>query len=144
MKNIILLILLSILGTNAFCIYNNIEKGADGTVTKYWLRQQPYNAGPNYFSRFANYNLANGEKTCCAYTNTDCCRSGKIDDELYMVAARTTGTMTFPPLVISFPSGGSIVFNGDANPATEKIKVYNPDGSPYGFKFRVDDQAGYT
>ena len=34
----------------AYCIYNNVKTSNSKRETTYWLRQQPYNAGPNYFS----------------------------------------------------------------------------------------------
>lgn len=90
---------------HAFCVYNNVRNPDDKHKTTYWLRQQPYNAGPNYFSyvsntianecnnstqiqpfsRFSQGALGSGEKACCSYTNSDCVRSTNKDDELYMV-----------------------------------------------------------
>lgn len=35
---------------HAYCVYNNVRNPDDKHKTTYWLRQQPYNAGPNYFS----------------------------------------------------------------------------------------------
>lgn len=36
--------------TEAYCIYNNVKTPDGKRESTYWLRQQPYNAGPNYFS----------------------------------------------------------------------------------------------
>jgi hypothetical protein len=33
-----------------FCIYNNVKTERE-RETSYWIRQQPYNAGSNYFSQ---------------------------------------------------------------------------------------------
>lgn len=41
--------------STCFCIYNNVAAGALGETT-YWLRQQPYNAGKNYFSQVLQIN----------------------------------------------------------------------------------------
>ncbi|EPB87412.1 hypothetical protein HMPREF1544_05838 [Mucor circinelloides 1006PhL] len=129
---------------HAYCVYNNVRNPDDKHKTTYWLRQQPYNAGPNYFSRFSQGALGSGEKACCSYTNSDCVRSTNKDDELYMVARRTTGSQEYPPVVISLPAGGWIEFGGDAGPETQTLHVFNPDGTPYDYKYRTDPQAGYT
>lgn len=47
-------------------------------------------------------------------------------------------------MVISLPSGGWIEFGGGEAPETQTLDVYNPDGSFYDYKLRLDFQAGYT
>ncbi|KAI8979566.1 hypothetical protein BDF20DRAFT_835570 [Mycotypha africana] len=129
--------------TFAFCIYNNIGDGPDGRKTYLWVRQAPLNAGPNYFKRFANYHLNQGEKACCAYTNPDCVRSQNKDEEIQLVVRKWYGKADYDPLVISMPGGGWINFQGSGYLSNHFFEVFNPDGTPYPLKYRVDNQAGY-
>ncbi|KAL9536987.1 hypothetical protein MBANPS3_012188 [Mucor bainieri] len=129
---------------HAYCVYNNVKNPDGEHKTTYWLRQQPHNAGPNYFSRFFQKALGSGEKACCSYADSDCVRSTNKDDELYMVVRRTTGSIEFPTVVISLPAGGWIEFGGGARADTETLHVFSSDGSPYDYKYRTDPQAGYT
>lgn len=47
-------------------------------------------------------------------------------------------------MVINVPGGGWIVLGGGAEAVQATIDVYNPDGTPFNYEYRVDHQAGYT
>ncbi|KAG2231092.1 hypothetical protein BDF21DRAFT_393532 [Thamnidium elegans] len=124
---------------NAYCIYNKLDPGA-GT---FWVRQQPFNAGLNYLSRFYREALAPGESACCPYDVKSCVKPQTREDIIYLTLRRTTGIVEYPPVVVSVPGGGWVSMRGNEAPYEFNINVYNADGTPFDFEYRVDFQAGY-
>ncbi|KAI9347084.1 hypothetical protein BD770DRAFT_413638 [Pilaira anomala] len=126
---------------DAFCIYNNLNP----EEATFWIRQEPDNAGWNYFSRFKRTDLAPGESACCPYNNSDCVRPQTKDAILHLVIRRKRWgeVETEKGIVISFPGGGSVTFSsGTDSPFKFLINVYNADGSPFDYDYRFDEQAG--
>ncbi|GAA5804363.1 hypothetical protein HPULCUR_009851 [Helicostylum pulchrum] len=124
---------------NAYCIYNHLDENA-GT---FWVRQQPLNADWNYFARFFREALAPGEKACCPYDVKSCVKPQTKEDIIFLTLRRTTGIMEYPPVVVNVPGGGWISMKGNDQPYEFTILVYNADGSPFDFEYKVDHQAGY-
>lgn len=46
-------------------------------------------------------------------------------------------------MIVSLPGGGWIELAGGKTPETATINVFNADGSPYDYTYKVDFQAGY-
>ncbi|KAI7890683.1 uncharacterized protein EV154DRAFT_564108 [Mucor mucedo] len=141
MKSIIVLLNLIMMATclEAYCIYNDLPEGG-GT---FWIRQQPDNAGGLYTSRFSREALGPGDKACCPYTTSDCVKSTNKEDIVSFTFRRTSPGLEYPPVVINCPGGGWITMGGGNDPVLATIDVFNPDGTPYNFQYRVDHQAGY-
>jgi hypothetical protein len=57
---------------------------------------------------------------------------------------RKTYRTSYPPMVISLPSGGWVEFAGGMGPESQIINVHNADGSPYNFTTKIDHQAGFS
>jgi hypothetical protein len=51
--------------------------------------------------------------------------------------------MEFPSMV-NVPAGGYIDLGGGIHPAEATIDVFNPDGSPFNYEYKVDQQVGCT
>lgn len=46
-------------------------------------------------------------------------------------------------MVINCPGGGWIVMAGGNHPVEATINVFNADGTPFDYTYKVDHQAGY-
>ncbi|CEJ00661.1 hypothetical protein RMCBS344292_14713 [Rhizopus microsporus] len=124
-----------------YCIYNN----SDGT---YRVRQQPYNAGGTYFSRFAVEQLKPGDKACCAYTNSDCVKNNDPNDPVWFSVWRLDKIegvpryAYFPNTDINVPAGGWLEFGGTGIDASF-IRVFYANGTDFDFQRKIDFQSGY-
>ncbi|KAI9485886.1 MAG: hypothetical protein EXX96DRAFT_604147 [Benjaminiella poitrasii] len=149
MKNTItyaLLLAYIIVECSAFCIYNNIIANKDGATTTFWLKQMNHNAGLNLLAHFSHSILRPGEKTCCSYQDGDCCKSGKIDEELVIMYRRTSGRLALYPYTFTLPAGGWIEFNGRTGDLPEDVQdysvdVYYHDGTRYDTKITKEVAA---
>ncbi|KAI9248143.1 hypothetical protein EDC94DRAFT_684791 [Helicostylum pulchrum] len=93
--------------------------------------------------RFFREALAPGEKACCPYDVKSCVKPQTKEDIIFLTFRRTTGIMEYPPVVVNVPGGGWISMKGNDQPYEFTILVYNADGSPFDFEYKVDHQAGY-
>ncbi|KAI7898315.1 uncharacterized protein BX663DRAFT_582176 [Cokeromyces recurvatus] len=132
----LLLILSSyILTIRAFCIYNDTK---DITLA---VRQEPFNSGSNYFSRFKREALQPGESACCPYTNTDCSKNANKEDIIFLdimaiFYGRHQDAETF---ITNLPSGGWIEIHGQG-PYPVEIRVFKHDGTR--FEHEYDPNTG--